>query len=740
MTIRTRTPTWGKPVTTHRAAAVRAVLVLTACGALSRTTPASAQSTSATDASANTATSKDHTTTVTIKGKKPKTLADRQVYDVSKTPDSQTATAAETLNKVPGVSVDPSGNVTLRGQNVRIYLNGRPSLMLSGDNRGQALQAMPSAALDSIEVISNPGAQFSSSRSDPIINLVTKRKAPQGYFGSVTGRMNSTGRGAVSSWSNFTAGNLSVSFVPSFYGNVVSGRHGSDLQAFDSTGALTTQTKANGSWLSRSGGVYFGTNLKYDLGQNDTVTADLTYSHGTGTDTAQDNSAIYNSTGEATDINSASSLSHYMWGAQALTFGYTHYGQKPDETLKIDGSLTSSQNRIATQTETTYALSSVATDVGTLDDTKARDNYTRNGRLNVDYDTPVGDDQVSVGGEISHDDGRARLTAFGPDAAGTPLLPETLLDDDFRSQQTASAVYGTWQREFTDAFTVMGGLRAEALDLDTQDVDARTIGHISYLKVNPSLFATYVLSPRQKLRFSYVHHQQRPDPSLLNPHLVYNSTTSVTLGNPDLKPQENDTIEASYEYQGSALAYAVRSFYRRDEDLIATTSAFIPDPQNEGNQVLENTYENYSFQTADGFTGNYSDRLNDKLTLSGDATLVFSAIRNPQIVGAQQGTSLSGSQSLTYVFASKDELEVNYKLTGKSFSGQGYSDAYSTTSLQYKHVLTPKLDLVIAFDDLLRTAKFKSVTDTPLVHNVSMSTRSAPTFYIALTRRFSHLR
>ena len=738
--------------------AARAALMLAACGLFWQVHAAAAEPATAEQTPPADKTAKDDPTVITVTGRKrSENRVDRQVYDVTKTPDSETANAAETLGKLPGVSVDPTGNVTLRGRNVRIYLNGRPSLMLSGDNRAQALQAMPSSYLGSIEIISNPGPQFDSGSSDPIINIVTKRKSPPGIFGSVSARVNSTGRGQVSNWTSYTNGNINVSAYGGDYGSVTTGRRGSDLESFEaadetsgvSTGApppatgsadvLSAETQSNGTSLSHDQGVYLGASLEDDLTPNDVLTAGANYNHGKGDYAGQGHTAIYDATGQATDIYSSSSLGQYMYGSQALTFGYTHYGSKPDETLKIDGSLSSSQNQSASQNETTYALSSVATDVGTLDDTKARDGDTRNARLNVDYNTPVGDDQVSVGGQVTHDDSRSQLTSFGPDAAGTPLLPEALLDDDFRYQQTVSAVYGTYQREFSDALTVMGGLRAEAWDLDTQDVNAQTAGHVSYLKVDPSLFATYVLSPKRKLRFSYTHHQHRPDPSLLNPHLVYNSTTSVTLGNPDLKPQENDSIEAAYEYEDKALTYAVRSFYRRDNDLIAATSFFIPDPQNEGNQVVETTHENYGFQTADGFTGNYNDRLNDNLTLSGDATLTFTAIRNPEIVGAQQGTSLGGSESLTYVFTNKDQFFVNYKLTGKSFSGQGYTDAYSVTSLQYKHVLTPKFDLVVSVNDLLRTAKTESVTDTPLIHNVSMSSRAAPTFYFALTRHFSHM-
>ncbi len=714
-------------------------------GALFPAVPAMARQAAATLAATpqaaptHAAPAKDDTTTVTIKGKKAINKADRQVYDLTQKPDSETASVADTLNKVPGVSVDPSGNVTLRGQDVRIYLNGRPSLMLSGDNRGQALQAMPSAYLGSIEVISNPGAQFASDSSDPIINLVTKRKGPTGVFGSATARQNSTGRGALSAWVSYTAGDANLSVYPSSYGTISHGRYGMDLKDFDSGHILTAETQANGSSQSRDRGVFVGANLEDDLGQDDVVSAGLNYDHGTGTYTGQGHTRIYDGAGQATDIHDTASLGDYMYGSQTLTLGYTHYGKKPDETLKIDGSLASSRDQGGTENDVTYARSPVPANTGTRVDTKSRDDTVHSGRLSADYNTVLGDDQVAVGMQIVHDESRRLALAFGPDALGTPLAPETLLDNDFEYRQTVSAVYGTYQREFTDALTVLGGLRAETWTLNTLDATADTRNRLTYTQLNPSLFATYVLSPKRKLRFSYVRHQQRPDPADLNPHLVYNASTSVTLGNPGLKPQQNDTFESAYEYQDDRLSYALRGFYRRDDHLIARNSFFIPDPQNTGNLVLESTHENYRFQTADGLSGNFNTRVDGHLTLSGDATVTFSAIRNPDIIEAQRGTSLGGSATMTYSFADAHELSVTYKLNGKSFFGQGYVGASSVTSLQYRRPLMPKLDLIVAFDNVLRTAKAPRITATSLIQGYAAGSQEAPTFYIALTRHFSHL-
>ena len=682
----------------------------------------------------------DETTTVVVKGKtKDTNRVDRQVYDVSKNADAQTGTAGDALNKVPGVTVDPSGNVTLRGRAVQIYLNGRPSLMLSGDNRAIALQSMPSAYLSSIEVISNPGSQYASGSSDPIINIVTKRKMPPGMFGAVTIRRDSPGGGQASVYASATYDKLNVTGFGVQYSSRTVGKSSSDLQAFDpATGALTSRTQSHGTSLSHNQGAFDSLSGEYDFDLNNVLNVGGTYSKGQGDWGGPGQATTYGPAGAVTGLSGWDGHGTYVYQSQGLTFAYTHYGRKPDETLKIDGSLSESKNLGQSRNQVTYALSTIPGNTGTQVDTKSKVSDIRSNTVSADYNTPIGNDQLAIGAQINRDDSYARTTAFGPDNLGATPTPQPLFSDDFRYRQTVGAIYGTYQRELTDALTVLGGMRVESFDLATDDAGAQLRNHIVYTRYNPSVFATYVLSPARKLRFNYVHHQHRADAVDFNPHLIYNSRNAVTLGNPRLRPQENDSFEGAYEYQDKAVSYALRGFFRRDDHLITSTSRFIPDPQGLGNQVLQTTRVNFGHQTADGLTGTYNNRVNDNLTLSADATVTFSATYNPNIVGAQQGTSVGGSASINYTFANKDQVFVSDKMTGKSFTGQGYSTAYSVMTLQYKHALTPKVNMTVSITDPLRTSKTMNVTSTPLIHAVSVSSPVAPTFYVGITRNFSY--
>src|SRR5690606_15266281 len=106
---------------------------------------------------------------------------DREVYDPKDDPDTATSSTADILNKAPGVNVDPEGNVTLRGSsNVTVLIDGKPSVMTQGEMRAATLQSMSADDIDTIEVITNPSAEFGAEGGSGIINLVMKRNRRPG--------------------------------------------------------------------------------------------------------------------------------------------------------------------------------------------------------------------------------------------------------------------------------------------------------------------------------------------------------------------------------------------------------------------------------------------------------------------------------------------------------------------------------------------------------------------------------
>ena len=101
---------------------------------------------------------------------------EKTIYYVCRDSTMQSGSASDALQNVPGVKVDPEGNVTLRGVNsVEIWIDNRPS-HFDEESQKNYLQLTKAATLERIEVMTNPSARYTSATETGIINIITAGK------------------------------------------------------------------------------------------------------------------------------------------------------------------------------------------------------------------------------------------------------------------------------------------------------------------------------------------------------------------------------------------------------------------------------------------------------------------------------------------------------------------------------------------------------------------------------------
>ncbi|MFZ9742640.1 MAG: TonB-dependent receptor plug domain-containing protein, partial [Chitinophagaceae bacterium] len=101
---------------------------------------------------------------------------DRKIFNVEKNLVSTGQTATELMKNIPGVDVDIDGNVSLRNASPTIFVDGRPTNL--------SLDQIPSDAIQSVELITNPSAKYDASGgTSGIINIVLKKNKKVGYNG-----------------------------------------------------------------------------------------------------------------------------------------------------------------------------------------------------------------------------------------------------------------------------------------------------------------------------------------------------------------------------------------------------------------------------------------------------------------------------------------------------------------------------------------------------------------------------
>jgi len=119
---------------------------------------------------------------VTIIDKKPifEFETDKMIYNSSDDIVAGSGTAEDVLNKVPMVTIDQDGEVSLRGNpNVKILINGRPN------RSGGEVDNIPASLIDKVEVITSPSAKYDPEGMAGIINIVLKKGRFEGLNGSI---------------------------------------------------------------------------------------------------------------------------------------------------------------------------------------------------------------------------------------------------------------------------------------------------------------------------------------------------------------------------------------------------------------------------------------------------------------------------------------------------------------------------------------------------------------------------
>ena len=103
---------------------------------------------------------------------------DKMVYNASEDIITGSGTAEDVLKKVPMVTIDQDGEISLRGNpNVKILVNGRPIRT--------EVSNITAATIEKVEVITSPSAKYDPEGMAGIINIEIKKGNYQGLNGSI---------------------------------------------------------------------------------------------------------------------------------------------------------------------------------------------------------------------------------------------------------------------------------------------------------------------------------------------------------------------------------------------------------------------------------------------------------------------------------------------------------------------------------------------------------------------------
>lgn len=129
--------------------------------------------------------------TITKAKKSIEQRADRTIFDFANQPSLNSGSVLEGLKKLPGLISSDIAGMMYQGKQLEVYLDSRP-LNISTNELNGFLEGMPANAIEKIEIITQPGAEFPATSGGAILNIITNKNAKNFLSATYTNSTNTT--------------------------------------------------------------------------------------------------------------------------------------------------------------------------------------------------------------------------------------------------------------------------------------------------------------------------------------------------------------------------------------------------------------------------------------------------------------------------------------------------------------------------------------------------------------------
>ncbi|WP_090373432.1 outer membrane beta-barrel family protein [Dyadobacter sp. SG02] len=569
---------------------------------------------------------------VTITGEKSlvEEKVDRLVFNAEKDITSKGGDASDLLRKVPMLSVDLDGNVSLRGSsNIKVLINNKPSTIIAA-NVADALKQIPADMIKSVEVITSPSAKYDAEGSGGIINIVTKKNNLQGLTLNIDSGVGNRGSnlGLNGSYRKGKMGFTLGGFGRAFYNKATSVL---DQTTYSGGSSFLT----NQSSTAKDRGLFgqYSLGWDYDLGKNQALSAGLRY--GTRnfiqkqdlTINQYENSILNNSSLRKVDRKDLS-------GTVDFNIDYIRTF-KPQQEWSI--STLYSRTRLTNNFNTDLLNES-----GAVGSKLKNENKNENSELTLqtDYQTPLGKNQLlEFGAKGIFRTVNSDFKYLTAGESGDFVLSTTNPSGALNYKQNVAAGYFSYTLSTKNKYTFKLGTRYEYTGITADMGENKAIDIPAYGNLVPSINVSKALSGNTTLKAAYNRRIQRPGIQQLNPNVNLSNPQSISTGNPALSPELTDNFELALSTNIKKTYINASVFARQTNNSITQVRMAVDTLQG----AIVTTYENIGKQRAYGANVFANVYLTPKWTLNGSIDILHSYLEGQTT--ALDGTSVGMNNS-----------------------------------------------------------------------------------------------
>ena len=390
--------------------------------------------------------------------------------------------------------------------------------------------------------------------------------------------------------------------------------------------------------------------------------------------------------------------------------------------------MTANQNLVIAASASTFTVNGNSryretSDAGAVADlltgTQIRD---RSATLKADYNTPLGERRLAVGGQLDWRQRDFFDFAQGGALTGAPRNRAS----SFGGSYTEAAAYVTYQTAL-GGWKLLPGLRVQARDYS---LDAG--GGPSQVQPFPSLHVERKLSQRFTGVLSYSRRVAWPDIADLTPLVRQMSPTFAMTGNPALDPETTDAIEGRISYGGKVHSFDLTLYNRITRDTFdrritqSGDGLLLSRPINAGKRLDQGLEAAFRGRVAPGL----------RYTLTGNLTAVSRQVE--ALAERRRDAQYRGKLQLDYTSGKAgdpgyDQVTLNLRYEGPVQNFQTRRSSYMDGDLAWTHRFTPRLSSVLNVTALLGSYKIRTDLRTPFLLERRIDRNTGTTVRFTLT-------
>ena len=570
---------------------------------------------------------------------------DRKIFNVDKNINSTGGTAVDIMRNIPALNVDIDGNVTLRNSAPQIFVDGRPTTL--------SLEQIPSDAIESVEMITNPSAKFdASSGQSGILNIVLKKQRKVGYNGGIRAGIDSRARVNAGADLNVRQGKVNV-FANIFYNQRKSKSWGeTDRTSF--TEDPDVQTLQNNNSIMRNGFAFSRFGLDYFINNRNTISVGQNIMGGNFKMDARNNLLYQGIDGSNLESQYRNTLGKNKFRNYNTTLGFKHLFTQPGRELTADLNYSYSPS---SGNSDIYIRS--FNDIGQNDPKypEQLQNITTEGKNSfivgqVDYVHPINANMKWEAGL------RTQARTFKSNQLNyLNGEPQISLNNEYKYTDYVHAAYATFSHKVQDVFNYQLGLRVESSKYDGEQIGKATFTNEFPLSFFPSVFLTKNIGDKQDIQLNYSRKINRPNFFQLMPNTDYSDTLNLQTGNPNLKPEFTNSLELSYQktYGERNNTFLATVFGKYTTDLIARYQSL---REFGDTTALVTSYINANSAYAAGLELIFRNNLTSWWEMNLNTNIYYSKINGSDVVAGLENERTSSFTKLNNTFKITKTLSI----------------------------------------------------------------------------------